>query len=413
MNRPALHKTIAILGAGLQGVTAALCLAERGHRIILIERESEALQKASLWNEGKIHLGFLFANDDACRTVDKMIEGADAFCRVLSRFITKQDLMTPVSRPFVYAVPKDSLLPVDEIEAHFEKVSARLSARGFADGRYFGTDATQSAQRLNTEEFAPQFADTEILVAFQTPELSVDTFRIAHALRNAIDDHPKIEVWTNTIVEGASPATRGRQQVRYLLPNSTSPETLTADIVINALWTDRLRVDAGHGLVPGGPFSFRYKLAVHASGADIPQKLHSTTMMLGSYGDLVCFDDGRMYLSWYPSCLQNSSGQIQPPRWEQDVTGEIRDEVYDDVLRELTQRIPALAGVRLDRQNCQIEGGTIFSWGSGRISDLDDAVHQRCDIGISWRGSYFSIDTGKYGMAPAFADDLTRLIGGK
>ena len=52
---------IAVLGAGLQGACIALELARRGHEVDLIDQDVQPLNRASLRNEGKIHLGFVYA----------------------------------------------------------------------------------------------------------------------------------------------------------------------------------------------------------------------------------------------------------------------------------------------------------------------------------------------------------------
>ena len=51
--------SIAIFGAGTLGTCTALELADRGHRITVAERNAEPLSEASLYNEGKLHLGFV------------------------------------------------------------------------------------------------------------------------------------------------------------------------------------------------------------------------------------------------------------------------------------------------------------------------------------------------------------------
>ena len=54
---------IAILGAGLAGVGVALELSRRAIPVTLIEQDPLPINRASLRNEGKIHLGLIYAND--------------------------------------------------------------------------------------------------------------------------------------------------------------------------------------------------------------------------------------------------------------------------------------------------------------------------------------------------------------
>ena len=48
---------VAVLGAGIMGCSAALCLARRGARVTLLDAAPRPCVGASRWNEGKIHLG--------------------------------------------------------------------------------------------------------------------------------------------------------------------------------------------------------------------------------------------------------------------------------------------------------------------------------------------------------------------
>src|SRR5262245_28833608 len=78
---------IAVLGAGLQGACAALALAAAGHTVDLYEREAQAMARASLNNEGKIHLGFVYARDTSLRTAHVMLAGAASFLPLLRCWI--------------------------------------------------------------------------------------------------------------------------------------------------------------------------------------------------------------------------------------------------------------------------------------------------------------------------------------
>lgn len=73
------NKRIAILGAGGLGACAALELALRGYQVDLFEKHSEPIRKASFVNEGKIHLGFIYALDKDLFTARQMLVDAVHF----------------------------------------------------------------------------------------------------------------------------------------------------------------------------------------------------------------------------------------------------------------------------------------------------------------------------------------------
>ena len=77
---------IVILGAGLTGCSIALELAGRGHRVTLLDQDAVAMNRASLRNEGKIHLGLIYANDPTFATAELQLRGALAFQKLLRRW---------------------------------------------------------------------------------------------------------------------------------------------------------------------------------------------------------------------------------------------------------------------------------------------------------------------------------------
>lgn len=78
---------IAVLGAGLQGACLALELAARGARVDLYERNGRCVDEASAHNEGKIHLGYVYAQDRSFDTARLMATGAICFETLLRRWL--------------------------------------------------------------------------------------------------------------------------------------------------------------------------------------------------------------------------------------------------------------------------------------------------------------------------------------
>lgn len=66
---------VAILGAGIMGCSVALFLARRGADVSLFDAADRPFTSASRWNEGKIHLGYLYSADPSLRTADHVLPG--------------------------------------------------------------------------------------------------------------------------------------------------------------------------------------------------------------------------------------------------------------------------------------------------------------------------------------------------
>src|SRR5687767_13834618 len=115
---------IAILGAGNAGTCAALELARRGLLVDLYDECSTPVSRASYHNEGKVHLGLLYAKDTSLKTARTMIEGATMFAPLLDRWIGFDPDELSVSAPFFYGVHVGSMVSVSALTAHYESCKA-------------------------------------------------------------------------------------------------------------------------------------------------------------------------------------------------------------------------------------------------------------------------------------------------
>jgi glycine/D-amino acid oxidase-like deaminating enzyme len=116
---------VAVLGAGLQGVCIALELARRGVSVDLVDQDDRPLNRASLRNEGKIHLGLVYAKDASLETADAMLDGALRFRRLLSGWTGGHFDGVARSRPFHYLAARDSLLTPEQLATHYERLQQR------------------------------------------------------------------------------------------------------------------------------------------------------------------------------------------------------------------------------------------------------------------------------------------------
>ena len=69
-----------------------------------------------------------------------------------------------------------------------------------------------------------------------------------------------------------------------------------------------------------------------------------------------------------------------------------------------------MAALERAASEVRVEGGWVYSQGRGSLGDPAAGVHRRARHGISNRGSYFSVDTGKYSVAPSRAEELAPLV---
>ena len=316
-----------------------------------------------------------------------------------------------VSSPFYYAVHRTSLLDPERIAQHFASVAARYSAlRSQRQIEYFGVGNEPLYVEVPATARNDLFNHVEVQAAYRTIERAVNVRKIAVALRAVIVATELISFHGNCDIVSVSGRDGSGYTVKGISAGSTFNEKY-ADVV-NALWGGRLAIDRTKGLTADRPWLYRTKLGIILRGRLDRPKVPSTTFVLGSYGDTVSYDDGSIYLSWYPECLVGVSAEIVSPDYVGKLDPERRRHLALQSIAAMKELVPSLAAYEDGADIDQIGGGIIFAWGAADIDDPGSELHRRYDIGVHSHGRYHSIDTGKYTMAPYFAIEACDRIEG-
>src|SRR5258706_16448126 len=121
---------VGVLGGGLQGCCIALALAARGISVTLFDRNDRLLSRAAVANEGKIHLGYMYANDLSQSTARMMMQGALSFAPFFTRHLELSADGLALSRPAAYVVHRDSQRSVQEVSNYLGAVHALVREAG-------------------------------------------------------------------------------------------------------------------------------------------------------------------------------------------------------------------------------------------------------------------------------------------
>jgi hypothetical protein len=196
-----------------------------------------------------------------------MVHGALHFDSALQRLTGRSRPAGSLSAPFRYLAHRTSQMPPDAIAAHFEAVAGQYRAARDATGLgYFDHRSDFVWERMSERALRAEFDNGAIAAAFRTIELSIDPAIVAGMLR-------KIRFHPNCQVDRVAVDSVGRPSVALAGEGTLGPY----DDVVNALWQERLHIDATAGVLAARPWLHRYKLAVHVSGGAGPA-LPSTTM---------------------------------------------------------------------------------------------------------------------------------------
>jgi glycine/D-amino acid oxidase-like deaminating enzyme len=394
---------VGVLGGGLQGCCAALALAERGAEVILFDKNDALLRRAAVANEGKIHLGYMYAGDPTLSTAKTMITGALSFAPFLERYLGQPAESFSVSVPASYVVHRDSQQSVDDVCSYLKTVHALINEA--ADGRnqaYFGRDLRAALRPWSAAETDAEFDPAIALAVFSTPEIAINPTALAQTLQERIVSHPLIEVRCNRKIVGATVEADG------ICVASNGREGLSwgrFDHVINALWDGRLELNEALGFQANRPWLHRLKYGVSFRLPPGVRPPPSATFVLGPFGEVVTYGNGIIYLTWYPECLQAISKDVAPPDWATYPPEPLRSRILAGTFRALSSIVTSLRNLDGERlPEASVKGGAITAWGKTDIYDPASELHRRYEIGVTSAGRFHSIDPGKLTMVPYFAE---------
>ena len=325
-----------------------------------------------------------------------MIKGAVAFSPLLRRWLGPDLDKVPVSKPYYYAVRRDSMVPVAEIDAHLRACNAIIREEPDGPVEYFGHDYRRAPERLRTYEHI--YNGENIVAAYSTSEIAIDTWALADLIGTKLSANPKINCIMQATVLGVTPRAKAAD-VSFTRSGDTFCERY--DHVINATWDSLLAIDATAGIQPMRPWLFRIKHSVRAYCRERGVALPSTTMVLGRYGDIVDYTNGSFYLSWYPAAMTQMTKALTAPS-ERDLDSRGEKKMFEAIQRGLWDNVVAMEAFARHVEDYHVSGGVIFTWGETDIDDPGSRLHERSSIGPMSYGHYHSINTGKMTMAPLF-----------
>lgn len=396
-------RRVAVLGGGIMGVSTSLLLARQGVEVVLYDAMSSVLEGASRWNEGKIHLGYLYAGDPTLATAKKLLTAGLMFPELVEH-LTGEPARYVTGGQDCYLVHRDSVVSPDRVAAYFHSLADLIDAHPLAH-RYWG-GVTRHMTAPLARKTLESMADTRTVVAgFTAPEKSVCTQSLADSLCQAVAAEKNITQRTKCKVLSGERVNGG--QGGYKLA-TTNGEEGGFTHVVNALWEGRPAVDQTLGVDTVVDPSARYRVSLFVrTGKHV--NAPSAVICTGPFGDIKNYDGRRFYLSWYETGLRASSNDmnhlVTPMLDPND-----KERIAADTALNLGRLLPCVDGILTAAEELRVEGGWVFANGSGALSDPESSLHRRERVGIHQSGNWFSVDTGKYSLAPWLAGELTSRI---
>ena len=401
---------IAILGAGIMGSSLAILLARRGAEVTLFEKDDAPMMGASRWNEGKIHLGYIYAGDQTLSSARHVLSGGMSFAPIVSEILQTDIRSFSTVEDDLFILHKDSVVDERDFKGYLKRLDDLAGSHPNAND-YFGNLPGYTSRQISREELE-LIADPETAVAgFRVPERSVQTGIIADLYNSALADSEKVNLETNFTVTNVVPQDLDNGSWQVIGETANGPKThKDYDCVINALWYGRMGLDAKVGLPPSGVWSNRYRVSLFVKTKKVV-KTPSAFVAVGAFGDVKNYDDQSFYLSWYPAGLLSDSTDVLP-KMPAPLTTEQKKEIVGNIQSGIATVLFGADDILNAAQEIRVEGGLVFAQGKGSIARRSSTLHFRDKFGINRKGQYYSIDTGKYSSAPELATIITKELMG-
>ena len=201
-----MSRSVAVLGAGIMGSSTALHLARRGVAVTLFDAASEPFTGASRWNEGKIHLGFLYAADPTLRTARAVLPGGLDFKHQVEQLTGMSLDAATTTGDDHYLVHRDSVVDATAVGGYLDAVAALVASSPAAD-RYLVDVSDCRVHRLGPADLEAVADPTCVVAGYRVPERSVDTTVVADAFIDALRSQTGIAMAMEQRVDSVQPAT--------------------------------------------------------------------------------------------------------------------------------------------------------------------------------------------------------------
>src|SRR5687768_1435269 len=352
----------AVLGAGIMGCATALWLARRGDRVTLFDAADRPFAGASRWNEGKIHLGYLYAADPSLETARRLLPGGLAFKGLTEELIGCRIDEAIAHTDDTFVIHRDSVTSADAAAHYFDAVAALTTAHADANRYLVPVDASRP-RRLTSAELDANYDTARIVAGFRVPERSVSTCWVADRFVDAIGNEPGIEQRMRTRITSVRRSTDATDAPLFVETPAESEGPF--DTVVNALWEGRLAIDATVDLPLPTDWSHRFRLSAFlrtSRSVDLP----STVIATGPFGDVKNYNGRDLYLSWYPSGLVKEGTDVHPPALSALNDGD-RTRIVGEIVDRLGEFVPSVKALQGCLEDVRLEGGWVYAAGRGSL----------------------------------------------
>ena len=382
------EQSFCIMGAGIQGCCIALLLSKYYKNITIIEQENHIMLKSSAAQEGRVHLGFLYANDKSMKTGYKMLNDALNFSNCI-------DWNRMKSKKYLYLNEINSLLTEEQVDEYFEKIQTKYNELISTNKslNYLG----EQPNHLYTKIKIPDYLNKDMFnVCYSTEEVGV----VQNLLRDKINK--KLIEKNINIHFGEQILHLEKQNNKFIV--NTNKNKLIFDNVINCLWENKHKFDTQINYLHEINVNIRLKCGVVSETIECLKEYSSINIINGPYGDFGNFyKHNFMYFTWYPiSVVKMIVDDHNHDKNEiYKLKSTLNDKEFIKQVKGHEKMFSKIFNIEdLSFVNPKVSCNAVVANGINDIKYKDSYLHNRFNEAIFYDNNYYSIQTGKYTSAP-------------
>ena len=277
-----------IIGAGLYGLYSALFAAKRGDSVLLLEKDPQAMSRATYVNQARVHMGYHYPR--SLSTAWKTKEYFDRFCK-----------------DFGFC-----------IHSSFDQIYATGANFSYTNAEQFQKFCQAADIRCDARNPGTYFQENMCDGAFMTTEYTYDAVILRDWFLEQLGQFPKVQLQYNAEIT----AIEQNSHTYTVFYNGTREE---APFVLNATYAGTNQIQK---LIGAEPFGIKYELCeIILCDVDEPLKNTGITVMDGPFFSIMPFGKTGLHsltsVTFTPhitsyqslpefSCQQKSGGSCNP-----------------------------------------------------------------------------------------------------
>jgi len=304
-----------VVGGGFYGARLALMLGELGQQVLLVERETELLARASLRNQARVHNGYHYP-----RSILTSLRSRLNY----ARFVDEYGDCVDRSFPHYYAIGRRmSKITAAQFTEFCRRIGAPLSPAPAHAKKLFDADRIDSV--------------------FEVQECAFDATKLRERMVRELAD-AGVDVALGT--EATRISSRGDGGALIMLSRDGEASRVDADLVLNCTYSRLNRLLANSG---ASPISTKHELTEMAL-VEPPIELDgaAVTVMDGPFFSLMPYPSRGLFtlshVRYTPHCTwQDETGA---PIYDGDSLLSTRASRFVHMVRDATRYLPAMRGTR-------------------------------------------------------------------